>query len=102
MEAKYESKDERSDGPVPLRAGPEGRFAGGLGTGLELAALWLRVVGAVGRSAPLAERHADRTRRNGLQSVTGIELGRAKRARQGARRGRALAARYAQARLAHE
>ena len=78
------------------------RRAGGLGTRWELAALYLRVAGAVERSAQLAERHAHRARGDGLQRVTQIELDRAKPAREGARRGRALAARYAQARLAHE
>ena len=127
MEAGYESKHEQSDGPVQLRAGPDGRFdqppgrsggagawtcdrdatspdmrsaagpdrsssrsAGGLGTRLELAARYLRLAGAVGRSARLAQRHADRTRGNALQSVQ-IELDRAKRAQPGARRGRTLA-----------
>ena len=97
MEAGYESKHEQSDGPVRLRAGPDGRLdepagrgggawacdrdatspdmrsaggpdrsssssVGSLGTRWELAALYLKLAGALGRSAQLAERHADRTR----------------------------------------
>ena len=76
---------------------PSSRSAGGLARRSELAALYLRAAGILDPSVQLAERHPHRTRANGLQRVTQIDLDRAKRARQGARaRPRALAARYAQ------
>jgi hypothetical protein len=69
------------------------RSAGGLGRRWKLAALYLRAAGTLESSAQLAERNAQRARDNGLQSATQIEQD---RARQGALRGRGLAARYAQ------
>lgn len=59
----------------------------------DLVALYLRVAATLTRSAELAERHAQRERANGRRGLAGIELERARRAREAARRGRALAAR---------
>lgn len=57
----------------------------------ELAALYERVARTLERSAKLAEHHAERHRRNGRPHMADVELERATRAREGARRGRALA-----------
>jgi hypothetical protein len=70
--------------------------AGDLRARLELAELYLRAAGALERFALLAERHAQRAEGKGLQSSTRIEIDRVKRARHCARRGRDLAAQYAQ------
>jgi hypothetical protein len=59
----------------------------------ELAGLCLRVAETLERSAELAERHAEHERRKGCLASAGVEVKRAERAREGARRGRALAAR---------
>jgi hypothetical protein len=58
-----------------------------------LAALYVRVAGTLERSALLAEEHAERERRNGRRDSAGVELERARRAREAARRGRELASR---------
>jgi hypothetical protein len=54
----------------------------------QLAALYIRVAETLERSAQLAEEHAERERRNGRWDSAGIELERARRAREAARRGR--------------
>jgi hypothetical protein len=59
----------------------------------ELAALYLRVAETLERSADLAEQHAQREQQNGRWDSASTELGRAGRARDAARRGRALASR---------
>jgi hypothetical protein len=58
-----------------------------------LPGLYLRVADTLERSADLAELHARRHERNGRDSAVAIELERAKRAREAAHRGRALASR---------
>jgi hypothetical protein len=60
---------------------------------LELAELFLRVAGTVERSAQLAEQHAEREQTSGRSGSAGVELERAMRAREAARRARALASR---------
>lgn len=56
-----------------------------------LSALYLRVADALERAAALAEHQAERLRSSGDSHLAGIELQRAERARQAAKRGRALA-----------
>ncbi len=58
-----------------------------------LGALYLRVADTLERSAELAEEHAGRERNNGRRESEGVELDRARRAREGARRARALGSR---------
>jgi hypothetical protein len=58
-----------------------------------LAALYLRVADTLERSAELAEEHATRERKKGRRDSEGVKLDRARRAREAARRGRALASR---------
>jgi hypothetical protein len=59
----------------------------------ELTALYLRVADTLERSAELAELHAIRHQHNGRGWAVAVELERANRAREAARRGRALASR---------
>lgn len=54
-------------------------------------ALYLRAARALERSAALAEEHAERLRRIGQGHLVGLELERAKRAREAAERAHALA-----------
>jgi hypothetical protein len=58
-----------------------------------LAALYLRVADTFERSAQLAEEHAKRERNNGRPESERVELDHARRAREAARRGLALALR---------
>jgi hypothetical protein len=57
----------------------------------ERAVLYVRVAETLEQSARLAEQHAERDRRNGRPDSAAAELERARRAREAARRGRALA-----------
>lgn len=56
-----------------------------------MAALYLRLADTLERSAQLSEEHAGRERCNGRRDSERVELDRARRARENARRGRALA-----------
>jgi hypothetical protein len=58
-----------------------------------LAGLYARVAETLERSAQLAEQHAQHERSKRRLASAAIEVDRAERAREGARRGRALAAR---------
>ena len=58
-----------------------------------MARLYLRVAETLERSAQLAEQHAERERSKGRPESAGIELERAARAPNAARRGREFAAR---------
>lgn len=75
--------------PVPTGPRP---FSVGYGRS-ELAGLYLRVAETLERSAQLAERHAQHERSNGRLASAAIEMERAERAREGARRGRGRASR---------
>ena len=66
-------------------SGPDGRS--------KVAGLYVRVAETLERSAQLADQHAERDRSNGRPDSAAVELERARRAREAARRGRALAAR---------
>jgi hypothetical protein len=66
--------------------------SGGYGRS-ELAGLYARVAETLERSAQLAEQHAQHERSKRRLASAAIEVDRAERAREGARRGRALAAR---------
>lgn len=66
---------------------------GGQTARAEVGALYERVAQALDRSAQLAEAHAQRLRNDPVRSAE-TELIRAKRAREAARRGRALASHY--------
>jgi hypothetical protein len=57
------------------------------------AALYLRVADTLERSARLAEEHAVRERNKGRRESEGVELERARRAREAAGRARSLASR---------
>jgi len=58
-----------------------------------LAGLYLGVADTLEQSARLAEQHAERERSNDRPDSAAVELERARRAREAAQRGRALAAR---------
>ena len=58
-----------------------------------MAGLYLGVADTLEQSARLAEQHAERERSNGRPDPAAVELERARRAREAAQRGRALAAR---------
>jgi hypothetical protein len=68
--------------PVPTGSRP---FSGGYGRS-ELAGLYVRVVETLERSAQLAERHSQHNRSKGWLASAGVELERAERAREAARR----------------
>lgn len=77
-----------SRSPDPSRSsssGPRGRA--------QVAPLYRRVADALERSADLAGQHAERERRRGQHQWVRVELDRAKRAREVARRGRTLSSR---------
>jgi hypothetical protein len=56
--------------------------------------LYVRAANALERSALLAEDHAERLRQSGLGELAELELERARRARELAEHGRALASRF--------
>ena len=72
---------------------PSGSSSNGRRRRAERAALYRRVADTLERSADIAERHAERERRQGQHRSVRVELDRAKRAREAARGGRALSSR---------